>query len=104
MAMFECKNCGTECSEFPAVLLAVNSPIKPYPHHHDNVFEVKWDEFCREAGNSIRETWKLFHCWLGNYDSRIEEEREHHLEDFCSLKCAVEFLTKLEAKRNGTED
>lgn len=93
MAMFECHQCGAEESNFPGVFLAVNSPIKPYPNHHDNVWEQKFNEFSRRL-KEPEHRWEAFYNWLCGQNTEREGNSKNTLKWFCSKKCAMEYLLK----------
>lgn len=90
MSMYECKHCGNDWGNFPGVMLAIND-IPSYPNnHHENVFEIKFDEFIKESppkkeGGTrydYEEAWKAFYAWLG----------EEKMLWFCSKECAGTYL------------
>ena len=85
MSLYTCKNCGSEESFFPAVMLAVNTQDPLYPYHN-NEFEQRFEEF--RVVFQVEESFKKLYQWLGI----------NKLLWFCSIECSIEFLEKKGSK------
>jgi len=95
MSMYECAECGSDYSSFPAVILSVNPP-KPTDDSCELDFEGKYNLIYREnkletknistqvLGESINKAWDLFHQWIGRSKALW----------FCSKVCALRYLAR----------
>ena len=109
MSYYECVQCGWDDSCFPQVLVMLNSEIKhnnpDYYSKFDNEFENKFKEIVIEvakengiscqtlyqvsAGGYLKEVYDRYSRWLYN--------TQH--QSFCSIQCAIDWLTEKEIER-----